>query len=277
MPQSNLSAAPEMNLVNTRQERKQAGIGQAYVDQYNQAQMAKYNNEYNFWLWKQQQEYNSPKAQRARLEAAGLNPNFNSVDSGNVSSMPSSSGSVTPSIGANRQRNFQNAINLANSLLGSVKQGVDTMSSLSGIPADIKNYRQYLHDIGFNRFQSSTIDNTLKLLEKAYKSWEIFGTTDHLKYRDENGDFRDDLISEGPRGRQTNLRNAALSLMNDLRNFDLNNLKPLQVDKLNEEIDRIAEAVGFTAEQTKALRLSTNVNAAEKIGNLLIKLLTLAL
>ena len=81
--QSNLSGTPppELNLVQSKKERKARGVDFDYMDSYNQGEMTRYNNEYNYWLWQQQAEYNSPAQQRARLEAAGLNPNYNSVDS----------------------------------------------------------------------------------------------------------------------------------------------------------------------------------------------------
>ena len=39
-----------------------------------------YQNEWNLDMWNKQNEYNSPSAQRQRLEAAGLNPIFNGLD-----------------------------------------------------------------------------------------------------------------------------------------------------------------------------------------------------
>lgn len=39
-----------------------------------------YQNEWNLDMWNKQNEYNSPAAQRQRLEAAGLNPIFNGLD-----------------------------------------------------------------------------------------------------------------------------------------------------------------------------------------------------
>jgi signal recognition particle GTPase len=36
--------------------------------------MAAYQNEYNYWLWQQQNKYNEPSAQMSRYSDAGLNP-----------------------------------------------------------------------------------------------------------------------------------------------------------------------------------------------------------
>jgi len=150
---SELSGAPQMNLVTSLTGAAKAGVNPlsfkgAFVDAYNQAQMAKYNNEYNYWLWQQQAEYNKPSNQVARLKEAGLNPNFNSIEgAGNLGSMPSSSGSITPSIGRNVNARAGNVISSVNSLIQGVSQGVDSFKTLSDTPRlqDLSNYRDLLY------------------------------------------------------------------------------------------------------------------------------------
>ena len=142
-----------MNLATSLSGAAKAGVNPlafkgAFVDAYNQAQMAKYNNEYNYWLWQQQAEYNSPSNQVQRLKDAGLNPNFNSIDgAGNLGSMPSSSGSITPSVGRNINASIGNVISSVNSLIQGVSQGVDTYKNLSDTPRlkDLSNYRDLLY------------------------------------------------------------------------------------------------------------------------------------
>lgn len=58
----------------------------------NQANRAnqEYQNDWNLNMWNMQNEYNSPLAQRQRLEAAGLNPIFNGLDgAGNAGALQS--------------------------------------------------------------------------------------------------------------------------------------------------------------------------------------------
>ena len=84
-----VSSAPQLNYIASRSQRVANNVGRDYIDAFNQAQMAKYNNEYNYWLWQQQAEYNSPSNQVQRLLDAGLNPNYNSIEgAGNLSNSP---------------------------------------------------------------------------------------------------------------------------------------------------------------------------------------------
>ena len=60
------------------------------ANQQNQ-QLAKDQNQWNLSMWNRQNEYNSPAAQRERMEAAGMNPFFNEVSAGTASSVPQAS------------------------------------------------------------------------------------------------------------------------------------------------------------------------------------------
>ncbi|MBD5257994.1 MAG: hypothetical protein HDS52_04815 [Barnesiella sp.] len=56
-----------------------------------------YQNQWNLEMWNKQNEYNSPAAQRSRLEAAGLNPVTNGLDgTGNAGSLTSAEYTATP-------------------------------------------------------------------------------------------------------------------------------------------------------------------------------------
>lgn len=70
------------------------GIGsQASANKANM-ELAKYQNEWNEYMWNKQNEYNTPKNQMARYLDAGLNPNLiygsGSASAGNSSSVPTS-------------------------------------------------------------------------------------------------------------------------------------------------------------------------------------------
>lgn len=182
MALSEVSSAPQMsdfNLVFSKDSRQAAGIPRdntQYIDAYNQARMAEYNNAYNFWLWQQQAEYNNPSNQVARLKAAGLNPNFNSIDgTGNLGSMPTSSAGISPSIGANRARmrqaNTQAILGSVNATLNAIGQGVDTLSKLSDLPPleSLGTYRRLLLNSAYNRQYGEELSNLNKLISALFQ------------------------------------------------------------------------------------------------------------
>lgn len=74
-----------------------SGIGaKKAAREYNKGQMelAKYQNEYNYKMWQEQNAYNSPAAQMARYQEAGLNPMliYGQGSPGNASSAPTAAG-----------------------------------------------------------------------------------------------------------------------------------------------------------------------------------------
>lgn len=180
-----VSSAPQIsdyNLAISKDSRKSSGIGQPsdgqwnYVDAWNQARMSQYNNDYNFWLWQQQAEYNSPSNQVARLKAAGLNPNFNSIDgTGNLGSMPTSSANMSPSIGSNRARmrqaNTQAILGSVNATLNAIGEGVSSLSKLSDLPPleSLGAYRKLLLNSAYNKQYGQELDNLNKLINALFQ------------------------------------------------------------------------------------------------------------
>lgn len=171
---------PQPSVITSRKDRLAAGVGHPadtpYVDAYNQAAMAQYNNAYNYWLWQQQAEYNSPSNQVARLKAAGLNPNFNSIDgTGNLGSMPTSSASMSPSIGSNRARmrqaNTQAILGSVNATLNAIGEGVGTLSKLSDLPPleSLGTYRKLLLNSAYNKQYGQELDNLNKLITALFQ------------------------------------------------------------------------------------------------------------
>ena len=166
-----VSSAPQLNYIASRSQRVANNVGRDYIDAYNQAQMAKYNNDYNYWLWQQQAEYNSPSNQVQRLKEAGLNPNYNSIEgAGNLSSIPSSSGSIAPSIGRNMNQRTSNMISAFNAMLSSVSTGVDTMSKLSDLPPleSLQAYRKTLYGLAKENLKGKELDNFNKMIDGIY-------------------------------------------------------------------------------------------------------------
>lgn len=175
-----ISSAPQLNIATSLSDEYKAGIGgKKYVDAYNQAQMAKYNNEYNYWLWQQQMEYNSPANQVQRLKEAGLNPNFNSIDgTGNATSIPTSSGSITPSIARNHNQQMSNVISLASTLVSAFGAGINAISTLSDVPplAKIPEYRKLLLDMGKEAFRGKKYANYESLVDGIVKTYMAGGS-----------------------------------------------------------------------------------------------------
>lgn len=166
-----ISSAPQLNYIASRSQRVANNVGRDYIDAFNQAQMAKYNNDYNYWLWQQQAEYNSPSNQVQRLLDAGLNPNYNAIEgAGNLSSIPSSSGSIAPSIGRNMNQRTSNLISAFNAMLSSVSTGVDTMSKLSDLPPlqSLEAYRKTLYGIAKENLKGKELDNFNKMINGIY-------------------------------------------------------------------------------------------------------------
>lgn len=177
---ADFSNSPQLDIVESKQERKARGVKAAYVDTYNQAEMAKYNNEYNYWLWQQQAEYNDPINQVARLKAAGLNPNYNAIEgTGNLTTRPESSGKIT----ANPVSNVSSMLNMGisgfNAILKGLSEGVQSYSNLANTPSlgDIKGYRESLTDYmaaksgqGIQKAQQSIFDTLFKQLKYGYNT-----------------------------------------------------------------------------------------------------------
>lgn len=140
-----ISSAPQANIALNSQDRREAGVSSSYADDYNSLQMAKYNNEFNYWAWQQQADYNSPVNQVARLKEAGLNPNFNSIEgTGNVSALAGSTAKASGQIGANQARQFQNGLQLFNSVVDTAAEALSSVDKISKLPVDIGEARQFV-------------------------------------------------------------------------------------------------------------------------------------
>lgn len=177
VPRSNLGyevpgAPTAPPIVTSRSSRIDAGVGALYVDDYNANLQNQYNNAYNYWLWQKQMEYNSPKAQVARLREAGLNPNFNSIEgTGNASSIPASQASLPGNIGKNRLNAISTGVSIATALATGISRGVGALKTIATTPLAIRNYRELLNQVLGQKFSGSLLDNDLKRMQVYTKSW----------------------------------------------------------------------------------------------------------
>ncbi len=182
MALQSISQAPQIGVGFDSSATKDVAYGGA--DYFYDYQMAKYNNEYNYWLWQQQAEYNSPAQQMARAKQAGLNPNVvaGNVSSGNLGSIPQSNGKLSGSITANRLNLANLGINSFNALLKAVGEGVDATSKISGIPEDISTYRYLINEGQQAGVQGKLVDNILKNVENARYAYLGGASSDQIGY-----------------------------------------------------------------------------------------------
>lgn len=281
--QSNLSGTPppELNLVQSKRERKRRGVDFDYMDSFNQGEMVRYNNEYNYWLWQQQADYNSPVQQRSRLEAAGLNPNYNSVDSGNLGSIPSSSGSITPSVGKNRALRQQMYVDSFNALVKSIGEGVSSVSKISGIPDDIPTYRRLLTQYMGHNAQSAEYNQILKSIEAVWKSKTELGIDVPLLIPGygENGDIWMQYADwkNSPLFQNLGLKNEDLNWLVKLRQFDFNNTKPEELKVIQERARQIGASAGLTEKQSELFATMSATKIGAMLGPLLLGVIKLIL
>ena len=177
--QSGAPVAPNLVLDRRGHYRDGQYVAPAGADTWNEYAMAKYNNDYNYWLLQQQQQYNSPEEQVKRLRAAGLNPNFNSIEgAGNTNfSMATSTRGLSSNVGSLGNQQLGLMLNAFNSTLGAIAQGVDMTSKLSHLPSDIKKYREALTNSEFYKSLSSKrqyeIQNMLAAFEATLMGQQI--------------------------------------------------------------------------------------------------------
>lgn len=165
------------NLITDRRGHYRDGqyVAPAGADTWNEYAMAKYNNEYNYWLLQQQQAYNSPEQQVARLKAAGLNPNFNSIEgAGNTSyEMATSKRGLSSNVGSLGNQQLGLMLNAFNSTIGAIAQGVDMTSKVSHMPSDIKKYRKALTESAEYKALSDKRKSEVDSMLAAFEAWTM--------------------------------------------------------------------------------------------------------
>ena len=175
------SGAPQMPQVFSKDALNHAGVqtfgfGKDFTDNYINAQMAQYNNAYNYWLWQQQAMYNSPAEQVKRLKEAGLNPNYNAIEgAGNLKDTPASKADIHSSAGSSGRENMAVTLNYANSILEAVKKGIEMTSEIASLPADISLYRKHITQQIEDKTKAGQLNNWLKQIEGATRGYYDLG------------------------------------------------------------------------------------------------------
>lgn len=219
-----------------------SNVGWFGVDEYNQQLMNQYNNEYNYWLWLKQMEYNSPSEQVKRLKEAGLNPNFNSIEgAGNAGSIPTSQGSVKGNQTQSRLNAIGSGISAATALATGISKGVTALKAIASTPRAIKAYRGLLTEVLGEKYTRMILDNQLKSMQNKAQGYYYGlgmlepGMEDSLWLRSQESkvsasEWSSQLLEK---------RLAYQDLLNQMATWDLNNLKPQQLDNLKATWDFI--------------------------------------
>lgn len=230
-------------------------FGRHSVDTANQAQLAQYNNEYNYWLWKQQAEYNSPKSQVSRLKEAGLNPNFNAIEgTGNLTGMPQSQASLSPVMGSNGLQRAATAISLISSIFGNVKNLSSAFKNFAGTPSGVKQVRNMLR----MSLQADTENKMEKRMAAQYANMiteMLYGVE---RSSDSEGNPMIGLSEDSPfmrrygaHTRSIEAQEAVAKVTAALKNYDLKNLAPEELKKLKAEISNITASTGLRENQMR--------------------------
>lgn len=160
---SNLQATRETNETNLKiaRETNRANSYLNYRNNQFNAQQAAQANQWNIEQWNRENEYNSPTAQRARLEAAGYNPNvlassYSPTPASSLQSAQADASSAIPMQAAQMQApHFENEWQgFSNSLLG-IPSAVAQAASAKKMSVET---------------QGQALENAMKAIDLKYKN-----------------------------------------------------------------------------------------------------------
>lgn len=196
-------------------------------------------NNYNRMLY---ENYESPSALRSQYESAGLNYAF----TGDASHGAPASAQA-PDVSNRTASNMVTAAGLLNTFLSAASEGAGLISQIAGIP----------YDIAAKKWRSILAGNNADLAGSKASSAAAKAIFDEMFYKgadySKNGTYTLNGITYNYQGspamNQAILRNSAMSLMNDLRKYDLNNLRPAQLSKINADLNFLGLRSGLISKQ----------------------------
>ena len=201
-------------------------------------QIAQDNNAFNERMWNKQNEYNAPSAQRARLEAAGINPYLmlNGSSAGVAESAPTADQSGTqaaPDVGntiASGYQSMGNAISSAASQIAQFSFQNDLQkANVAKVSADAQNSDlQNEYDKLRNQFATAQFLTDLRLKEKQgdISEYEANYLRDSMNDRLDSVKFQNTLS-----GSQSSYYNQLAGLYDVQRQIERTNLKWLDKEK----------------------------------------------
>lgn len=108
---------------------------------------------YNLELWKLQNEYNSPAAQMARYQDAGLNPNL-IYGQQNTAQAPASASASPFRSGQTQARRQQNALNLMSNMRAVIQDAYEVYKYFSPYERNMRSFEQSNAGITQRRYQA---------------------------------------------------------------------------------------------------------------------------
>lgn len=201
-------------------------------------QIAQQNNAFNERMWNMQNEYNSPSAQRARLEAAGINPYLmlDGSSTGVAQSSPTADQSgtqVAPDVGSTIAGGYQSMGNSIASAAGQISQMVyqnDLQNAnVAKTQADAKNSDlQNQYDALRNQFAAAQFlaDLRLKQYQGKISKYDANYLRDSMEDRLDALKFQNTVS-----GSQASYYNQMAGLYDVQRQIEETNLKWLPREK----------------------------------------------
>ena len=204
----------------------------------NNLQIARENNEFNERMWNMQNEYNTPQMQRARLEAAGLNP-YLMLDGGSAGvaeSAPTADTSgtqVAPDVASTIAGGYQamgNSLSTAASQIAQMAFQNDLQkANVAKVQADAQNSDlQNQYDALRNQFAAAQFLTDLRLKQKQgdISEYEANYLRDSMSDRLDSVKFQNTLL-----GSQSSYYNQLAGLYDVQRQIEDTNLKWLPKEK----------------------------------------------
>lgn len=201
-------------------------------------QIAQQNNAFNERMWNMQNQYNTPSAQRARLEAAGINPYLmlDGSSTGVAQSAPTADTSgiqVSPDVGstiAGGYQSFGNSISAAASQIAQMSFQNDLQqANVAKVYAEAQNADlQNAYDGLRNQFAAAQFlaDLRLKQYQGKISKYDAQYLRDSLQDRLDSVKFQNTLS-----GSQVSYYNQMAGLTDVQRKIDETNLKWLPREK----------------------------------------------
>ena len=201
-------------------------------------QIAQQNNAFNERMWNLQNEYNSPTAQRARLEAAGINPYLmlDGSSTGVAQTAPTADQSgtqVAPDVGSTIAGGYQSMGNSISSAAGQIAQMVyqnDLQNAnVAKTQADAKNSDlQNQYDALRNQFAAAQFlaDLRLKQYQGKISKYDANYLRDSMEDRLDSLKFQNTVS-----GSQASYYNQMAGLYDVQRRIEETNLKWLPREK----------------------------------------------
>lgn len=229
-------------------------------------QIAQQNNAFNERMWNLQNEYNSPTAQRARLEAAGINPYLmlDGSSTGVAQSAPTADQSgtqVAPDVGSTIAGGYQSMGNSVASAAGQIAQMVyqnDLQNAnVAKTKADAQNSDlQNQYDALRNQFAAAQFlaDLRLKQYQGKISKYDANYLRDSMQDRLDALKFQNTVS-----GSQASYYNQMAGLYDVQRQIEETNLKWLPREK------RVSIMVAVQNARTAASQMHLNYASAKNM------------